>query len=63
MPAYTQHHPQHHDIHAPLTICPGCLQLPMQIREVQPHWDLARIDFIYECTTCCIEVRDTVARH
>jgi len=62
MPAYTQHHP-HHDVHAALIICPSCLLLPMQIREVQPHWDLARVDFVYECPVCCVEVRDTVAKH
>ena len=63
MPAYTQHHQQHHDILAAITLCPSCLSLPLQIREVQPRWDLARVDFIYECTACCIEIRESVAKH
>jgi hypothetical protein len=63
MPAYTQHHPKHHDVDAALTICPSCLRLPMQIREVLPRWDLARVDFVYECPMCCIEIRETVAKH
>lgn len=63
MPAYTQHHPSHHDVSAAVAICPSCLFLPMQIREVQPHWNLARLDFVFECTACGSEVRETVAKH
>lgn len=63
MPAYAQHHHQHHDVHAAMTVCPSCLSLPMQIREVLPHWEQARLDFVYECPACCTEVRETVASH
>ena len=63
MPAYTQHHHQRHDVHASMTVCPSCLSLPMQIREVQPHWEQATLDFVYECQACCTEVRETVASH
>lgn len=63
MPAYMQHHQQHHDVHAAMTVCPSCLSQPLQIREVQPRWDLARVDFVYECPACCTEVREIVAQH
>jgi hypothetical protein len=63
MPAYAQHHEKRQIFHAAMTVCPSCLSLPMQIIEVQPHWDLARVDFVYECPACCTEVRETVAKH
>jgi len=63
MPAYAQHHQKRQIFHAAMTVCPSCLSLPMQITEVQPHWDLARVDFVYECPACCTEVRETVAKH
>lgn len=59
MPAYTQHHAI--DI-APV-ICPGCMGfIPMFVREVEPHWSAARIDFVYECADCGAEVRQTIER-
>ncbi len=46
MPAYIQHR----EIETPAILCPGCVGLlPMYVREVEPHWSMARIDFIYEC--------------
>jgi hypothetical protein len=63
MPAYAQHHQPPRDLHATMATCPSCLSLSMQIREVQPHWDLARVDFVYECPACCTEVREIVAKH
>jgi hypothetical protein len=63
MPAYAQHHQQHRDIHAAMTICPSCLSQPMQISGIQPFWDLARVDFVYECPACCTEIRETVMEH
>jgi len=44
-------------------ICPGCIGLlPMYVREVEPHWSMAKIDLIYECADCGAEVRHTVSK-
>jgi len=44
-------------------ICPACMGfLPMYVREVEPHWGLARIDFVYECADCGAEVRQTISK-
>lgn len=60
MPAYVQHHATDN---APV-ICPSCMGLlPMFVREVEPHWSMARIDFVYECAGCGAEVRQTVEKH
>ena len=54
MPAYIQHR----EIETPVILCPGCVGLlPMYVREVEPHWSMAKIDFIYECADCGAEVR------
>ena len=59
MPAYVQHH---HDVEIAPVICPSCMGfLPMYVREVEPHWSLAKIDFIYECADCGGEVRKPFA--
>jgi hypothetical protein len=59
MPAYIQHHEAET---API-ICPGCIGLlPMFVREVEPHWSMAKIDFIYECSDCGAEVRQTITK-
>jgi hypothetical protein len=59
MPAYMHHH----DIETAPVICPGCIGLlPMFVREVEPHWSMAKIDFIYECSDCGAEVRHTVRK-
>ena len=59
MPAFIQRHQAET---APV-ICPGCIGLlPMFVREVEPHWSLAKIDFIYECSDCGSEVRQTVTK-
>jgi hypothetical protein len=59
MPAFIQHHQGEN---API-ICPGCVGLlPMYVREVEPHWSMAKIDFIYECSDCGAEVRQTITR-
>jgi hypothetical protein len=43
--------------------CPGCIcLLPMIVRDVEPHWSLAKIDFIYECSDCGAEVRRTIRK-
>jgi hypothetical protein len=64
MPAYIQHReiPQTPIDNAPI-MCPGCAGLlPMFVREVEPHWSMAKIDFIYECSDCGAEVRQTITR-
>lgn len=59
MPAYIRHH---HIETAP-ALCPGCVgQLPMYVRDVEPHWSAATIDFIYACADCGAEVRKTLSR-
>jgi len=58
MPAYVQHH---HIVEMTPVVCPGCLGLlPMFVRQVEPHWNIAKIDFIFECADCGAEVRQTV---
>jgi hypothetical protein len=60
MPAYVQHHAL---VETPPVICPGCIGLlPMYVRDVEPHWSMAKIDFIYECSDCGAEVRQTITK-
>ena len=59
MPAYIHHH----ELEMPSVICPGCVgMMPMYVRDVEPHWSMAKIDFIYECSDCGAEVRHTVRK-
>jgi len=70
MPAYAQpRYLQSHDallhstVEMPPVICPDCVGvLPMVMRDVEPHWTGAKIDFIYECSDCGSEVRDTLTK-
>jgi len=60
MPAYTH---QHDDIEPAFVICPSCVVgLPMFVRDVEPHWSMAKIDFTYECSDCGAELRQTVVK-
>jgi hypothetical protein len=60
MPAYVQHHEL---VEMLPVVCPGCIGLlPMYVRDVEPHWSMATIDFIYECSDCGAEVRQTVTK-
>ena len=60
MPAYVQHR---EIVEAPPVVCPGCIGLvPMFVRNVEPHWNLATIDFVYECVDCGEEVRQTMTK-
>ena len=59
MPAYIRHHDV---VEAPFIICPSCVGLPMYLREVEPHWSMAKIDFTYECSDCGAEIKQTVTR-
>jgi hypothetical protein len=59
MPAYIQHH----EVENATMVCPTCIGLlPMYVRHVEPHWSMAKIDFIYECSDCGGEVRQTVSK-
>jgi DNA-directed RNA polymerase subunit RPC12/RpoP len=58
MPAYVQHR----EIESALIVCPNCLGLPMYVRDVEPHWSMAKIDFIYECSDCGAEVKKTFTK-
>jgi hypothetical protein len=59
MPAYMHHH----EVDMAAVVCPGCIGLlPMFVRDVEPHWSLAKIDFIYECSECGAEVRHTMRK-
>ena len=59
MPAFVHHH----EVEMPAVSCPGCIGLqPMYVRDIEPHWNMARIDFIYECSDCGAEVRHTVSK-
>ncbi len=61
MPAYSQQH-QQRATHVNAMVCPSCNRLPMQIRDVEPHWNNAKLDVVFECPECCTEVRETVAK-
>ena len=58
MPAYVQHR----DIETALIVCPNCLGLPVYVRDVAPHWGMAKIDFIYECSDCGAEIKKTLTK-
>ena len=58
MPAYIQHY----EVDSAVTVCPCCVGLPMYVRDVEPHWSLAKIDFIYECSECGNEIKKTVTK-
>ena len=58
MPAYVQHH----NVETASILCPGCVGLlPMYVREVETNWRMAKIDFVYECSDCGTEVRQTIS--
>ena len=52
----------HDDIEPAFVICPSCVGLPMFVRDVEPHWSMAKIDFTYECSDCGAEIRQTVVK-
>ena len=60
MPAYIHHHDE---VEPAMVICPSCVGLPMYVRDVQPHWSMAKIDLIYECADCGTEIRETIRKH
>jgi uncharacterized Zn finger protein len=58
MPAYVQHH----EVESADIFCPSCSRLPMYVRDVEPQWSMAKIDFIYECADCGAEIKKTVTK-
>jgi len=34
----------------------------MYVRDVEPRWSVAKIDFIYECSDCGAEIKKTVTK-
>jgi hypothetical protein len=58
MPAYVQHH----EVEPAAIVCPSCLGNPLHIRDVEPFWSAAKLDLIYECEDCGVEVRKTMTR-
>ena len=56
MPAYIHHND------APFMICPSCVGLPMYVKDVAPHWSMAKIDFTYACSDCGAEITQTVTK-
>ena len=59
MPAYIHYQD---DTEPAYVICPSCAGLPMYIRDIEPHWSMAKIEFTYECADCGAEVRQTVVK-
>ena len=59
MPAYIHYQD---DTEPAYVICPSCAGLPMYIRDVEPHWSMAKIDLTYECSDCGAEIRQTVIK-
>ena len=58
MPAYIQHR----QVKSALMVCPCCVGRPMYVREVEPHWSMAKIDLIFECSDCGAEIKQTVTK-
>jgi hypothetical protein len=59
MPAYIQHN----EVEDVAIFCPSCIGLlPMYVRDVEPHWSMAKIEFVYACSDCGSEVRLTVSK-
>ena len=58
MPAYIHHH----DAEPAFVICPSCVGLPMYVKDVAPHWTMAKIDFTDQCSDCVGKVRQTVSK-
>jgi hypothetical protein len=58
MPAYTQHY----EADSAFVACPSCLDLHMFVRDVEPHWSMSKIDFIYQCFDCGAEISKTMIK-
>ena len=58
MPAFIPRH----DAESSFIICPSCERLPMYVKDVAPHWSMAKIDFTYECSDCGAEIIQTMTK-
>ena len=58
MPAYVQYR----DVEPAVTMCPSCWGHPLHIRDIEPFWSVAKLDFIYECADCGAEIRKTLTK-
>lgn len=58
MPAYIQRH----EVESAAIVCPNCIGFSMHVSDVVPHWNLAKIDFTYECSDCGAEIRKTITK-
>lgn len=58
MPAYMQQS----EVELRAIVCPCCIGVTMYVRDVEPHWSMMKIDFVYECTDCGSEVRQTMTK-
>ena len=58
MPAYIQHR----QVASALIVCSCGVGRPMYVREVEPHWNMAKIDLIFECADCGAEIKQTVSK-
>jgi DNA-directed RNA polymerase subunit RPC12/RpoP len=59
MPAYIHHH----EVQTVAIVCPSCIGMfPMYVRDVEPHWSMAKIELIYECSECGAELRQTMTK-
>lgn len=58
MPAYVQHH----EVGSAAIVCPNCICLAMYVRDVEPHWRVSKIDFVYECSECGTEIKKTLTK-
>ena len=58
MPAYVQHR----EVEQAVMVCPSCMGFPMHVSDVQPHWSMERIDFMFECGDCGAGITRTVIK-
>jgi hypothetical protein len=58
MPAYVQHH----EVKSAAIVCPNCIGLAMYVSDIEAHWSMAKINFVYECSECGTEIKKTVTK-
>jgi hypothetical protein len=34
----------------------------MYVKDVEPHWAIAKIYFVYECSDCGVEIKKTLTK-
>jgi hypothetical protein len=58
MPAYIQHR----EVKPAPIACPCGAGRPLYVREVETHWSMAKVEFIFECSACGAEIKKTVTK-